>query len=265
MSKGVLLFAFNSHRFNYYKMAVATAKRANHFLNLPVTIVTDETSVSDDPYVFDKVILAKPDYNNKREWGTWINKGRYQAFDFSPYDETILLDTDYLINSNKLLKIFDMYDDFACHDTTDFLMQPNSPQEIISLNSFNTLWATVVAFKKTNRSKQIFDCIKMIQNNYDHYCMLHSFIGGTYRNDYALSLALRIVNGHTENKRDIIPWNLIHIGKSTLAYKNNDNEFNSEYTIIFDNWKRGKIKKEYMIVKDMDFHVLEKDNFMDLI
>ena len=38
MSKGALLFAFNSPKYNYYEMAVATAKRINHFLNLPVTI-----------------------------------------------------------------------------------------------------------------------------------------------------------------------------------------------------------------------------------
>ena len=104
MSKGVILFAFNSPKFNYYDMAVATAKRINHFLNLPVTLVTDETSIPTDPnYVFDKTITVTPDKNNKRDWGIWINKGRYQAYELSPYDETILLDTDYLVNSNKLL------------------------------------------------------------------------------------------------------------------------------------------------------------------
>ena len=36
MTKGALLFAFNSPKYNYYEMAVATAKRINHFLDLPV-------------------------------------------------------------------------------------------------------------------------------------------------------------------------------------------------------------------------------------
>ena len=38
MSRGAILFAFNSPKFNYYKMAEATAKRINHFLSMPVTL-----------------------------------------------------------------------------------------------------------------------------------------------------------------------------------------------------------------------------------
>jgi len=61
MSRGAILFAFNSPKFDYYKMAVATAKRINHFLAMPVTVVTDESSVSNDPYIFDNTILVEPD------------------------------------------------------------------------------------------------------------------------------------------------------------------------------------------------------------
>jgi hypothetical protein len=266
MIRGALLFAFNSGRYDYYRMAEETAKRINHFLDLPVTIVTDEESrTSSTGYNFDKIIITEPDKNNLRDWGVWINKGRYQAFELSPYDETILVDTDYMINSNKLLKTFDVSIDFCCHDTTSFLMYPDAPQEILSAYSFKTLWATVVTFRKTKRAKQIFECLEMVQKNYDHYANIHSFVGGVYRNDYALTLALRIANGHTVLPGDIIPWNLVHVGKKTSVYKNSDLPFNTEYTVLFDNWRRGKIRKEYAIIKDMDFHVMNKDNFMELI
>ncbi len=265
MSKGVLLFAFNS-KFNYYDMAVATAKRANHFLNLPVTLVTDSASLpSIQSYSFDKVIVADADKSNIRDHATWINKGRYRAYELSPYDETILLDTDYMINSATLLKTFETYDDFCCHDTTSFLMQPGVVQEVLSSYSFQTLWATVITFRKTSRTKQIFDCLKMVQNNYDHYANIHSFVGGLFRNDYALTLALRIANGHGDNKRDIIPWNLVHVGKNTVIHRNSSDPFNTHYTVMFDNWKKGKIRKEYTTVTDTDFHVMTKSNFMELI
>ena len=266
MRQGAILFAFNSPKFNYYDMAVNTAKRINHFLNLPVTLVTNEESLPAlQTYTFDKVILINADKNNIREHNIWINKGRYQAYELSPYDETILLDTDYMVNSDKLLRTFNIYDDFCCHDTTSYLMQPGVAQEVLSSYSFKTLWATVVTFKKTIRAKQIFECLEMVQKNYDHYCDIHSFVGGVYRNDYALTLALRIANGHTDNPRDIIPWNLVHVGKNTSVYRNNDNEFNTEYTVMYDNWQRGKIRKEYITLKAMDFHVMNKDNFMELI
>jgi hypothetical protein len=266
MSRGAILFAFNSPKFDYFKMAEHTAKRINHFLDLPVTVVTDESSLPEIPkYNFDNIVLVEPDKNNVRDWGIWINKGRYQAYQLSPYDETILLDTDYMVNSDKLLKTFDIYNDFCCHDSTSFLMHPGLPQEVLSTYSYNTLWATVITFKKSNRAKQIFECLEMVQKNFDHYANIHSFISATYRNDYALTLALRIVNGHTVSDRDIIPWDLLHIGKNTTVYKNNNDEFNTEYTVMFDNWQRGKIRKEYITIKDMDFHVMTKENFLELI
>lgn len=266
MSRGAILFAFNSPKFDYFSMAEHTANRINHFLNLPVTVITDETSLPKNPkHNFDNIILVDPDKSNKRDWGVWINKGRYQAYQLSPYEESILLDTDYMVNSDKLNKLFDLDTDFCCHDTTSFLMNPGVPQEVLSVYSYNTLWATVVKFKKTNRAKQIFECLEMIQKNFDHYANIHNFISATYRNDYALTLAIRIANGHLLPKTDIIPWNLLHLGKNTTAYRNNDDKFNSEYTVMFDNWKKNKLRKEYITIKDMDFHVMNKQNFLELI
>jgi hypothetical protein len=266
MSRGAILFAFNSTKFNYYTMAEFTAKRVNHFLGLPVTLITDENSLPEVPnFNFDNIVLVEPDKSNIRDYSVWINKGRYQAYECSPYDETILLDTDYVVNSDKLLKTFDLDTDFCCHDTTSFLMHPNAPQEVLSAYSFKTLWATVITFKKTKRAKQIFECLEMVQKNYEHYANIHSFIAGVYRNDYALTLALRIANGHQLLPNDIIPWNLLHVGKNTSVYADSNDEFNTAYTVMFDNWQRGKIRKEYINIKDMDFHVMNKESFMELI
>lgn len=262
MSRGALLFAFNSPKFNYYEMAEYTAKRIERLLKLPVTVVTDEQSLPTiTKFTFDKTIIVEADITNTRDKQVWINKGRYQAYNLSPYDETLLLDTDYMVNSNSLNKLFELPTDFCCHDTTSFLMNPEAAQEVLSVYSFKTLWATVIMFKKTQRVKQIFECLEMVQNNYDHYANIHNFIGGVYRNDYALTLALRISNGHADVKSDIIPWNLVHVGKNTSVYRNSD----TEYTVMFDNWKRGKIRKEYCTIVDTDFHVMNKENFLELI
>lgn len=266
MTKGVLLFAHNSPKYDYYKMAEVTAKRVNHFLNLPVTVITDTESLkSKSDYTFDQTITVEPNRNNKRDWGIWINKDRYQAYELSPYSETILLDTDYIVNSNKLSKLFDLETDFCCHNKTSFLMQPNAVQEVLSVYSFETLWATVVKFTKSTRCKQIFDCLSMIQSNFEHYASMHGFISATFRNDYALTLALRIANGHTTTVSDFIPWNLMHAGRDVMVYTDNKHYTNTEFVIMHENWQRGKIRKDYVVIKDMDFHVLNKDNFMELI
>ena len=97
MNRGVLLFAFNTEKFNYYEMAVSTAKRVNYFLGLPVTVVTDEDSITNQDYKFHNTIVTAPDKTNRRDWGAWFNKGRFKAYQLSPYDETIVLDVDMLL------------------------------------------------------------------------------------------------------------------------------------------------------------------------
>lgn len=255
MKRGVLLFAHNSPSTNYFNMAVYTAKRVNKFLDLPVSIITDEHSVTDSDYTFDNIILQKPDPTNYRKRQPWINKGRYESFDLTPYDETLVLDTDYLLNSNKLLKCFEYQTDFVCHEKCRFVFE-NIPAERVGKNGFTSVWATVMRFKKTNRSKQIFQMMKMIQHNYDHYATLHNFDSGTFRNDYALTLALKIVNGHMDNRQHYLHWDLLHIGLKTKVVRETD----TDYVFIY----RDRDKTDYIKVSNMDFHMLHKDNFMEL-
>lgn len=262
MKKGVILFAFNSRRYDYYKMAVATAKRINHFLELPVTVVTDENSVTDTEYSFDqKIIIETPNTDNQRTWGTWINKDRFRAYELTPYDDTIILDVDYVVNSKSLLKTFTLPNDFSCHCNSIYLLKPDMPTELLGHFGLQTMWATVVRFQKTNRVEQIFNCIEVIQKNFDHYAKLHGLIYHTYRNDYALTLANHLVNGHMFDRKDMIPWNLVHIHPQNKVY--NAGEY--EYAVSKHIFKNNKSKTEYVLVKDIDFHMMDKDNFLELI
>lgn len=253
MSKGVLLFAFNNGVTDYFEMAVRTAKRVNQFLHLPVTVVTDSnTDIENYDNVFDNVIIQKAVTSNIKDNVVWINKGRHKAFEVSPYDETLVLDTDYLINSDSLLKPFELYDDFMCHNSTSFVMIDNQVEKIGS-RFIETCWATVIYFKKTNRVKQIFECMEMIQDNYQHYINLFDIPNTMYRNDYSLTIALWIVNGHTRNQQDYIPWSLLHLNKQVNAYRVTDTEY-----VFLNN------KQKYIRLKNTDFHLLDKKNFMEL-
>jgi hypothetical protein len=144
-------------------------------------------------------------------------------------------------------------------------MHHTSEVEMLNPYGFKTLWATVIRFDKTKRAEQIFNSLKMVQHNYDHYANLHGFVPSPYRNDYAITLATRIADGNILPVEDLIPWNLVHISSNIMVYKNSEDEVNTEYTLMYDNWQRGKIRKEYIITKDMDFHVMNKVNFMELV
>ena len=256
-SKGVILIAHNSPNTNYYEIACFTAQRVKKFLNLPVTLITDKESVQDKKEYFDKIIFTSIDDTNSKNNKLWLNKGRYKVYELSPYDETLLLDVDYIINSPKLNELFDFDTDFMCFKNTFILLNENQDQEKLSKSSLETLWATVIKFKKTNRVKQIFNMVEMVQNNYYHYSQIYGFLPMPYRNDYALTIAVKTVNGHLENAKDYIPWSLVHI----------DEGYNLEY-INDTSYKVSKIinqKNYYIEVTNKDFHVIDKLQLKNII
>ena len=110
-TKGVLLFANNNLDFNYVKQAVVCAALAKHYLNVPVALITNKDELTDDVSIFDHIVDYKstaeanirPFYiDGKPKKIQWHNIDRLLAYDLSPFDETLLLDTDYIIQNDVL-------------------------------------------------------------------------------------------------------------------------------------------------------------------
>jgi hypothetical protein len=260
--RGVLLFAFNSPTVDYFKMAEYTAKRAERFLGLPVSVVTDKnTDLSQYTHKFDNVIVVDSDASNSRGQTVWINKGRYQAYDLTPYNETLLIDTDYLINSNQLNKLFECYDDFMVPNKVSYVLFDKAAPEMLSEKSAESLWATVIAFRKTEKVKHIFEMMRMVQDNYDHYVQLHNILGYTYRNDFSLTIALRTIYGQTEDNTNYMPWKLLHANKEVSVHRVSD----TSYIAFKTTYIRGKERTEYCMLNDTDFHCLSKETFTELM
>jgi hypothetical protein len=206
-SRGVVLFAFNTDTVDYELIAKRASKLITHTLNLPVTLITD---VGELPTNFRQVYAG----------GTvWYNSGRYLAYKLSPYDETLLLDSDYLILDDSLLKILD-----AVVDYTIMTKNQNPTQSMtgnMGILSLNYVWATAIAFKKTTKSKLLFELVGRIQRNYDYYIKLYNLREHNFRNDYAFTIADNILNGYTNSSG--IPWTMLTIANpiTKIEIKNN--------------------------------------------
>ena len=108
MSKGILFYAFNNELTDYEKIARWNAKRVKKYLGLPSTIITT------DPISGGR---RKMHPGVDKDKVTWYNAARYNAYKDSPYDETIILDVDYIVNSDQLLQLFELNKDFAVHQS----------------------------------------------------------------------------------------------------------------------------------------------------
>ena len=169
-SKGALIFARNNAQVDYIKQAHYLAKRITKYLNIPTTIVTDSIEYMKETYtdyntVFDQVIEVPfaRGLSEKRYFdGSGVYKQlefkndlRTQAYELSPYDETILLDSDYIIANDVLKNCFTQEHNFLIYkdakDLTGF--RDNTEFLKISETSVDFYWATVVFFRKTSNNE----------------------------------------------------------------------------------------------------------------
>jgi hypothetical protein len=243
-SRGVVLFAFNTAAVDYVAIAEQSARLIHQTLNLPVTLITDQEISTD--YI-DQTVIIENDVNNVRKGyanlTAWRNGNRYQAYELSPYDETLLIDSDYLMLDQSLLKLFDVTQDYQIMGSNKFL-KAVSPT-LMSATSIPQVWATAVVFKRTLKSQQLFSLVGRIQRNYDYYRRLYNITATNFRNDFAFAIANNIINGYKQD--NLIPWAMLTAENSIVNIETTAN---------------GLIVREesqaYLIPRQ-NLHIIDKD------
>lgn len=260
MTTGALIFAFNNEKTDYVSMAAWNTKRIRRHLNIPTAVVTDVDP--GDPRVsgVDRVITTNAATGGARWFEdyqatvSWHNAGRTDAYSLTPWHQTLVLDADYVVCSNQLQQVLNAPQDFLAHRTAFNIARPEEPfLDTFGRNRFPMWWATVMMFRKSNTTQYIFDSMAMIRANYQHYRELYGITEKNYRNDYALSIALGIVSGHTL-KVDSIPWPLMSVTPDTVLSRQTwqDSElWNMKYT-----GSDGKLKTVDIV--GQDFHAMGK-------
>jgi hypothetical protein len=259
MTTGALIFAFNNEKTDYVAMAKWSAKRIRYYLDIPVAIVTDASN-TDLYQCFEHVIEAKSETGGSRYFEdyadsvSWHNAGRTDAYNLSPFDQTLVLDSDYVVCGNQLQQLLNAPQDFLAHRDAFNVARPDeSFLNTFGRNQFPMWWATVMMFRKSNTAQYIFDSMAMIKHNYQHYRDLYGITEKNYRNDYALSIALGLVSGHTL-KVDSIPWPLLSVTPDTELKRESFGD--AEMWIMKYAGKDNKPKT--ISVAGQDFHAMGK-------
>jgi hypothetical protein len=228
MSRGIVLFGVNNDRIDYVRLAVM----AHAFIkkNMPETqvcLITDEGSkryYESQGYkklteVFDVVKLLPNEeqlFQNNRSYrdtryysvnASFKNEARASAYDLSPFDETLLIDSDYLICSDTLKHVWGSKNDVMINNVaTNLYHQQLTGQEFrLSPFGIRMYWATVIYFKKGNTAKTLFGMVDHIKENWDFYRMTYEIPGHLFRNDYAFSIAIHVMNGFVESDETVKP------------------------------------------------------------
>jgi hypothetical protein len=59
-------------------------------------------------------------------------------------------------------------------------------------------WGTVFIFEKTASTRSLFDLIEYVKTNWEYFRIIYKIDSPTFRNDFAFSIAIHIMNGMTE-------------------------------------------------------------------
>jgi hypothetical protein len=260
--KGVLIYAFNNDSIDYFRQAVWCADRVNRYLDLPVTIVTDSTSVAGRTTTHSVIFsiaesggyrVYNPSVTNQAD--TWYNGNRFQSFELSPYDQTIVIDSDYVVCSNQLQTLFDIdLGVTAMKNVYDITGRDGFRpyQSISNANGLHHYWATVLYFDRSQLAKDFFILMDMIKKNYVHYSNIYKFRTSPFRNDFAVSIALNTIYGHIPDAVPVIPWKMANVF-SDVGIRTQDQEtFELTYAVGAE-----KIMRK-ITVKDQDFHFMNK-------
>jgi hypothetical protein len=243
MTTGALIFAFNNKHIDYVSMAKWSAKNIERHLGIPTRIVTDADVTPAGQHTRK--------FEDLPESVTWYNGNRVDAYSLSPWDRTLLLDADYVVASNQLKCLLEIDQDFLAHNTAyDVTNHPNFDEHnYFGRYKMPMWWATVMMFRRSKQAELIFESMQMIRNNWKHYCALYGVARTTYRNDFALSIALGIVNGHTLDHRSI-SWNLATVTHDQRLTQIDQDHYRVEFVT--------QDKKPRWVTLNHDFHAMGK-------
>ena len=261
LSQGVVIFAFNNEATDYIAMAAWSAKNIRRHLNLPVAVVTNNPDAA-AKHKFEHIVVTDADTGGSRHFAdygtkvTWHNAGRINAYELSPFDQTLVLDADYVVASDSLLDVLKIPQQFAAFKDA---FEPSSMTNLETFGAYNMpmWWATVMMFRRGTVSQYIFDSMQMIRTNWQHYRDLYGIHQSNYRNDYALSIALGLVAGSEQSVHTIFRPMLNVMPDHGLTCVEQDH-----YKIEYTNTE-GRLKT--MSWAGLDFHAMCKKHLEAIV
>ena len=193
------------------------------------------------------------------------NYSRSTAYHLSPYDKTILMDTDYILSNSILNNCFDMDSDLMMYKESVDIAQVRDEREFeyISDKGIDFYWATVVYFEKNEKNDIYFNLIDHIEENWNYYQSIYDINADLFRNDFAFSIAIHIMNGFQSNNEivDKLPGKHYYTTDRDVAWKiNNDylmflvqkKNFEGQYTAISTSGLNVHIMNKFSLGRIID-------------
>jgi hypothetical protein len=191
------------------------------------------------------------------------NDIRVKSFELSPFDETLVIDCDYLINNDVLKYCWQQPHDFLIHKQALDLSGYRYDPRLVTLSdkSIDFYWATVFFFRKNKNTEIFFNYLGHVQENWNYYRYVYQIEQSLYRNDFAFSIAIHAMNGYQNGTwAHDLPGKLYYTIDKDILLEHADTEM--KFLI-----EKEKYRGEYTVIKTkgINVHVMNKFSIDRLI
>lgn len=274
------MFAHNNKELDYIRLAIVNALLIQKNLGLTndqITIITDSHSLAYAEKTIGSLaklacknyivvdIDARFKHQNQRPFKDtslniqvlpFYNANRCDAYELSPYDETIIVDADYLILSDALNACWNHSNELMMNWEYHDAMHGREHAELHRIGdlSITMYWATVVYFRKTEYCETFFNFVKHVRDNRIYYGNLYNWRSGIYRNDFSFSIAAHMLTGHIDRQLPQLPIKLYKTFDTDDVYKVTGlNEI-----VLF--LEKLRSPGDFILTKwkDVDLHIMNK-------
>ena len=246
-SSGIIIFNFATH-IDYTKIAEKCVSQCKkHLKQVPIMSVGQPIAGADLHHA-----LEVPQHNKKVFNGiskVWHNLARHHAYDISPWQTTVVIDSDYMIFSNQLQKLLKSKQQILMHRQWYDIANNTTTVTRVGNSAIDMLWATVLKFDRTPEVEKFFLLWRRVIKHYHYYAKLFGFSSHVIRNDYAVSIALKQLMDFGEVEHCVIPWD-IHTTRDTIKVKS----FSENGIRLSDNHSVFDVTS--------DCHVLDKESLL---
>lgn len=207
MSRGYLVIAQNNHESSYIRQAYALAmsiKLTQSSVNSIAIAVEDIEHVPVEyRAVFDYIITIP--WTDHAANSTWKIENKWKYYYMTPFDETVVLDTDMIFTSDYSLW-WDTMSQREAWFTSEVLTYRSTIavsdyyRTTFTSNRLPNIYTAFFYFRKTEKVAELFKLTEYIFNNWKrfYYDFLDSTRPTQLSGDVAFALALKIL-GYTED------------------------------------------------------------------
>jgi hypothetical protein len=169
--KGFLVLAQNSENIDYVKQAYALALSLHKTQSsCLISLVTNDPVPDDYKEVFDKIIPIPGD--DQASESVWKVENRWKLYHVTPYDETIVFDSDMLVlrSFDQLWDQLANYDVFFASNVVDFKgnkITDTYNRKMFTENNLPNLYFGLHYFKKNQPALEFYNTLAFVVANWE--------------------------------------------------------------------------------------------------